>query len=65
MTTELAPELGKEFTIEAIVLLRSVAEDSAVRVICSCWDGNKEHAGWSLGVTGKKSLINPTISSCN
>lgn len=59
MTTDLAPDLGKEFTIEAIILLRSVAEDSAVRVICSCWDGNKEHPGWSLGVTGKKSAHQP------
>jgi mono/diheme cytochrome c family protein len=59
MTAELAPDLGTEFTIEGIVLLRSVADDSKERVICSTWDGNKEHIGWCLGVTGKKSSYQP------
>jgi hypothetical protein len=48
-----------DFTIEAFVLLESVYDDASVRTIASHWDGNKEHYGWSLGVTGKKSAYTP------
>jgi mono/diheme cytochrome c family protein len=48
-----------DFTIEAFVLLRSVYEDGTVRTIASHWDGDRRHAGWSLGVTSKKSAYKP------
>ena len=48
-----------DFTVEAIVVLDSVFEDAQVRVIASQWDGNVQHRGWSLGVTGEKSKHQP------
>jgi hypothetical protein len=48
-----------EFTIEAVVLLRSMYDDAAVRTIASQWDSNNQHPGWSLGVTSKKSKYDP------
>ena len=48
-----------DFTIEAFVHLRSTADDAQVRSIASHWDGVKGHAGWSVGVTGKKSRYKP------
>jgi len=45
----------EEFTIEAVFVLRSIDTNANVRVIASQWDGNPEHPGWSLGVTGQKS----------
>ena len=48
-----------DFTIEAFVHLRSTADDGQVRTIASHWDGVKGHAGWSVGVTGKKSRYKP------
>ncbi len=48
-----------DFTIEAFVHLRSTADDAQVRTIASHWDGVKGHAGWSVGVTGKKSRYKP------
>jgi hypothetical protein len=48
-----------DFTVEAYVLLRSLYEDAAVRVIASQWNGEQTSHGWSLGVTSKKSRYTP------
>jgi mono/diheme cytochrome c family protein len=48
-----------DFTIEAYVLLRSLYDDAAVRVIASQWNGDNNTPGWSLGVTSKKSKYTP------
>src|SRR5438477_11957934 len=48
-----------DFTVEAIVLLKSVYEDGAVRTIAAHWDRQETHPGWSLGVTGKKAPGKP------
>ena len=47
------------FTAEAFITVKSVYETGSVRTIVSQWDGNKGHAGWSLGVTGKGSRYKP------
>ncbi len=49
----------QDFTIEAIVLVKSVNGDGAVRTIASQWNGAKTQSGWSFGVTGKKSSHKP------
>ncbi|MCO6456117.1 MAG: DUF1553 domain-containing protein [Pirellulaceae bacterium] len=46
-------------TIEAVVLLRSMYPDAAVRTIVAQWNGNQQSAGWSLGVTSTKSAYRP------
>jgi hypothetical protein len=48
-----------DFTIEAHVLLHSIAADSAMRTIAAQWDGNSKNRGWALGVAGKKSAATP------
>lgn len=48
-----------DFTIEAFVLLNSLYDDAAVRTIASQWDGNSQHAGWSLGVSSRQSAHKP------
>ncbi len=48
-----------DFTVEAVVLLRSLYKDASVRTIVSHWDGNKKHSGWSLGVTSTRSAYKP------
>jgi mono/diheme cytochrome c family protein len=48
-----------DFTIEAFVLLRSVYDSGEVRTIAARWDGDLRHAGWSFGVTGRKSRFKP------
>lgn len=50
---------GSDFTVEAFVMLRSLFADATVRTIASQWDGNNQHAGWSLGVTSEKSKYKP------
>lgn len=42
-----------DFTVEAIVLLKSVYQDGAVRTIAAHWDRAETHPGWSFGVTGR------------
>lgn len=50
------------FTVEAYILARSVFEDSTVRTIAAHWNGEtKNGAGWSFGVTGKKSSYKPQM----
>jgi hypothetical protein len=48
-----------DFTIEAIVILDSLYEDAAVRVIASQWSGKPDQPGWSFGVTSAKSKHQP------
>ncbi len=54
---ELLPK--DNLTVEAIVQLDSLAPDATVRTIVSQWDGHRQHRGWSLGVTSKKSAYQP------
>jgi hypothetical protein len=56
------PMLPKsDFTLEAVVLLRSVFDDGAVRTIAAHWDGDAKKPGWSFGVTSKKSAYKPQV----
>jgi len=48
-----------EFTIEAYVYPRSVAETGAVRTIAAKWSGNLTQPGWNFGITGKGSRRKP------
>jgi hypothetical protein len=48
-----------DFTVSAVVLLRSLYADASVRTIVSQWDGDTGHPGWSLGVTSAKSKYTP------
>ena len=50
---------SEDFTIETVVLLRSLYEDASVRTIVTHWNGNTTQKGWSLGVTSKKSSYQP------
>lgn len=51
--------LTGDFTIEAIVQLRSIYPDANVRTIVSQWDGDSAHRGWGLGVTSAQSKHQP------
>jgi hypothetical protein len=48
-----------DFTVEAFVLPRSIAEDGAVRVIAAKWSGDMKQPGWCIGITGKGSRRKP------
>jgi hypothetical protein len=48
-----------DFSIETVVLLRSVFSDARVRTIASQWNGDCAQQGWSLGVTGQQSRRKP------
>jgi mono/diheme cytochrome c family protein len=48
-----------DFTIRAVVLLRSLYEDAKVRTIVATWSGDPMQPGWSLGVTSMKSRYEP------
>ncbi|HUG68809.1 MAG TPA: DUF1553 domain-containing protein, partial [Pirellulaceae bacterium] len=48
-----------DFTIEAVVMLRSLYKDASVRTIAAHWDGSQTHPGWSFGVTSTKSRYKP------
>ena len=48
-----------DFTIEAYLFPRTIAETGAIRTIAAKW-GDRPHAiGWALGVTGKQSRRKP------
>lgn len=47
-----------DFTIEAFVLVRTVAETGAVRTVASHFD-TAQSIGWSFGITGKQSRRKP------
>ncbi|MDP7010664.1 MAG: hypothetical protein QF685_04735, partial [Verrucomicrobiota bacterium] len=48
-----------DFTVEALIELRALYPDASVRTIVSQWDGKKQSAGWSFGVTSTKSSFKP------
>jgi hypothetical protein len=48
-----------DFTVQAVVLLRSLYEDAKVRTIAATWSGDPKEPGWSLGVTSTKSRYQP------
>jgi len=48
-----------DFTVEAIVLMKSALEESTVRTIAAHWDGVKSQPGWAFGITPKKSYDKP------
>jgi hypothetical protein len=48
-----------DFTIRAVVLLRSIYEDAKVRTLVSAWSADPTQPGWSLGVTSTKSRYQP------
>ncbi len=48
-----------DFTIEAVIFLRSLYADASVRTIAAQWDSDTGHPGWSLGVTSEKSKFQP------
>jgi hypothetical protein len=53
-------ELPKsDFSVQAIVQLRSLYPDASVRTLVAHWSGNNSQAGWSLGVTSTKSAYQP------
>lgn len=49
-----------DFTVRAVVLLRSLYEDAKVRTIATTWSGDQKQPGWSLGVTSTKSRYQPS-----
>lgn len=48
-----------DFTLEAMVLLRSLYPDASVRSIAGHWNGSRKSVGWALGVTSTKSAYKP------
>ncbi len=50
---------SQDFTVEAVIQLRSLYPDASVRTIASRWNDSKQHAGWSLGVTSTRSAYKP------
>ena len=48
-----------DFTVEAVIVLRSLYEDATVCTIAAHWDDNNAHPGWALGVTSQKSSYQP------
>ena len=52
---------SEDFTVQAVVLLRSLYKDASVRTIVAKWTGDKDQAGWSLGVTSTKSATSRAI----
>ncbi len=51
--------ISADFTIEAYLSARSVADTAAVRTVAAKWDGDVTHPGWGLGLTGKGSRRKP------
>jgi hypothetical protein len=49
----------EQFSIEAVVILKSLYPDAGVRTIASRWNNGKTEAGWSFGVTSEKSAHKP------
>ncbi|TWT86357.1 Planctomycete cytochrome C [Neorhodopirellula pilleata] len=49
----------EDFTIEAVVMLRSLYPNADVRTVVAHWNGNQNSPGWSLGVTSTKSAYQP------
>ncbi len=50
-----APAFHKgDFTIEAIVVAKALADETIVSTVAAHWSGSKTQPGWSLGITGRK-----------
>ncbi|MCZ2343989.1 MAG: DUF1553 domain-containing protein, partial [Bacteroidales bacterium] len=49
----------QEFTIEAFIYPRTVADTGAVRTIAAKWSGSPQEPGWGFGITGKGSRRKP------
>ncbi len=50
-----------DFTLSATVNLDSIYNNGAVRTIASRWDSESGSYGWSVGVTGAKSRVEPCV----
>ena len=48
-----------DFTVEAVILLRSLYKNASVRTIVAHWPGDKNRPGWAFGVTSEKSAYKP------
>ena len=48
-----------DFTVEAVIMLRSLYADANVRTIVSNWTGSTADRGWNFGVTSTKSAYQP------
>lgn len=48
-----------DFTVEAVIMLRSLYPDANVRTIVSNWTGSTADRGWNFGVTSTKSAYQP------
>lgn len=48
-----------DFTLEAVIMLRSLYADANVRTIVSNWSGSTGERGWNFGVTSTKSAYQP------
>lgn len=48
-----------DFSVQAIVQLRSLYPDASVRTLVAHWSGDNSQAGWALGVTSTKSAYQP------
>ena len=62
LLVETSEKEGDEFTVEAVVNLRSIDTNAELRTLVSRWDGSKdktESFGWSIDVTGVKSRYQP------
>ncbi len=55
IAAQVSPVEEQAFSIEAVVWLDSLYQDSSVRTIASRWNGKQTTPGWSLGVTGRSS----------
>ncbi len=49
----------EDFTVEAVIVLRSLFSDASVRTIASQWNNNTKRPGWAFGVTSEKSRYTP------
>jgi hypothetical protein len=54
-------QLQPHFSLETVVLLRSVYPSGEVRTVLSNWNGDEKTAGWSLGVSGQQSRRRPQV----
>ena len=59
VTESKAMLLDGAFTIEAFVVPRTVSEEADLRTIAAKWNGDKNGAGWTLGITGQRSRRKP------
>lgn len=50
---------SEDFTVEAVIVLRSLYRDASVCTIVSHWDDNHARPGWALGVTSQRSSYQP------